>query len=136
MITTDLTKVSSEKFGRILLNNAFLESHEYRTILFLAEYGFDIEVLCPSGTPKSNNPDIYMLGTIWEIKALFRYNQNTMKRRFKKASHQSDHIIVDLRNIKNDSIEAAKYAKQLFEGSRTLKRMILITPNKSVDFKK
>ena len=136
MKIVELSKVSSKKIGRVLLNNAFLEPHEYRTILFLVEYGFNIEVLRPSGTPESNNPDIFMLGTIWEIKALFKYNQNTMKRRFKKASHQSDHIVIDLRNMKKDSDIAKEYAQQLFEGSRTLKRMILITTDKTIDIKK
>lgn len=136
MKIVELKKVPNHKIGRIILNNIFLEPHEYRTILLLAEYGFDIEVLRPSGTPKSTNADVMMFGTIWEMKALFSYNRNTIKCRFKKASHQSDHIIVDLRNMKKDIMPAENFVKQLFKGSGTLKRMILITSSNIVDITK
>ena len=41
-----------------------------------------------------------MSGTIWEMKAPIKYNENTLKKKVKKASRQAQRIVYDLRNTK------------------------------------
>ena len=76
----ELHKVPKNKIGRINYNGIGLESHEYDTILLLALYGFDIELITPSNTLGNANPDILMLGTSWEIKSPETSNLKTIKK--------------------------------------------------------
>ena len=54
--------------GKIIPNGVILEPHEYETVTFLTEQGFNIELIKPTHTPKMKNPDIMMNGLIWEMK--------------------------------------------------------------------
>ena len=82
----ELHQVPKGRWGSFHRNGIRLEPHEGRTAKFLTLYGFSIEVIRPTNTPKMKNPDILMLGTIWEMKAPMRYNKNTLKIRMTVAS--------------------------------------------------
>lgn len=71
---TELKPVSSDKYGRVVINHK-LELHEQETIFYLSSFGFDIEVIVPSNMPGTNNPDLLMMGTFWEMKASFSKNK-------------------------------------------------------------
>ena len=122
----ELKPVPREKLGKISQNGIKLEPHEEATITFLSEHGLDIECLKSSHTPKSNNADIVISGTIWEMKAPKSINKATLKKRMRKASKQADKVIFDLRNIKTDYESAEKIVLDLFMGNHILRRMILI----------
>ena len=133
----ELHPVSKNKRGIFHKNGIRLEPHEEKTAKFLTLYGFNIEVIKPINTPRMNNPDILLAGTIWEMKAPIKYNENTLKIRIKKASKQAKRIVFDLRNMKKEYNEAQDYIIELFEGNRETRRMILITKHKKVlDFYK
>ena len=132
-----LTKVSESKIGKIIDNNIKLEAHEYNTILLLIKYGFTIELIKPINTPKSDNPDFLMMGTIWEMKSPKKFNKSTIKKRIKKASKQASHIVFDLRKLKATREEARLFLVELFEHNHSIRRMILIVDeNKVFDFLK
>ena len=133
----ELYQVPKNRRGSFHNNGVRLEPHEERTAKFLVLYGFSIEVIRPMNTPKMNNPDILMDGTIWEMKAPMGYNENTLKVRMKKASKQAKRIIFDFRNMKKDYKEAQAFVVKLFIGNREMRRMIILTKDKKVlDFYK
>ena len=133
----ELKQVPKDRQGSFHNNGVRLEPHEERTAKFLVLYGFSIEVIRPMNMPKMNNPDILMDGTIWEMKAPMRYNENTLKVRMKKASKQAKRIIFDFRNMKKDYKEAQSFVVKLFTGNREMRRMIILTKDKKVlDFYK
>lgn len=124
-----LNKVKKEKIGHVNLNGIELEPQERKTIRLLKKYGFNIEIIRPTNTPKTKNPDLLMLGTIWEMKAPTSFNENTLKIRMKKASKQASHVIFDLRNIKKEYTKVEKCIIDLFAGNSRMRRMILIKKN-------
>ena len=89
----------------------------------------NIEVVRPVNTPKVNNPDIFIAGSLWEMKAPISYNENTLKKHFKKASKQSDKVIFDLRNAKQDATKIEKFVIKKYQEPGRIRRMILIQAN-------
>lgn len=134
----DRVATGVEESSWVFRNNGVrLEPHEENTAKFLVLYGFNIEAIRPMNTPKLNNPDILMNGTIWEMKAPIKYNENTLKIRMKKASKQAKRIVFDFRNMKRDYEEAQAFVIKLFIGNREMRRMIIVTKDKKVlDFYK
>ena len=55
-----------KKAGQVTTNGVKLEPEEIQTIAYLAQFGFDIELVKPVATKHSNNPDLLMLGAAWE----------------------------------------------------------------------
>lgn len=122
-------KVSKKRFGRILIMNHDLMPLERATIYNLASFGFDIEVLRPSNTPKSYNADIMMLGCLWEIKSPTTNNRSTIKKKFKKAIKQANgRAIFDLRNLKTeaDVVAVEKYILTLFRDKAGMRRIMIM----------
>ena len=63
----ELFQVPKNRRGSFHRNGVRLEPHEERTAKFLVSYGFSIEVIWPMNTPKMNNPDILMDGTVLDF---------------------------------------------------------------------
>ena len=124
----ELKPVSGNKVGRIKKNGIITEPHEDSTFVFLAQFGFDIELIKPTNIRKAKNPDILISGVIWEIKSPESNNKKTLKKRMHIASLQSDRIIFDLRRIKEKyCAEMEKNVLQKFKEKTTFKRLLLIT---------
>ena len=70
MKIVELMKVSKDKIGHTTNNGVVSEKHEDKTTDYLNLFGFDIEKVIPSHTPKSSNPDVFIQGSIWEINHL------------------------------------------------------------------
>lgn len=134
---TELKQVPKSKHGKVKINNPNLESHEKKTVFYLARYGFNIEVLMPSNMPGTNNPDLLMMGTFWEMKAPISSKKSSISDNFFKAVKQSGgKTVFDLRNIKKkeDVIEAEKNIMELFKETRGMRRIILIKKSgKTID---
>ena len=119
--------VSRNKYGRVIFNNQDLEAHEKKTVFYLSRFGFDVETLTPSNVPKSKNPDLLMLGTMWEMKGPRVYNEATIQTKFRKALKQSGgRAVFDLRNLRDNSDKTEKYIMRLFRLTRGMKRIIII----------
>lgn len=117
--------------GRVIIRNNNLENHEKETIYHLASFGYDIEVLAPSNMPGTNNPDLLMMGTFWEMKAPEKNNIVTLETKFRKAVKQSGgKAIFDLRFVENGASEVEKNILALFEKTRGMRRVIIIKKEK------
>ena len=120
-------KVPKKKYGKVIFGNQNLEQHEISTVFRLASFGFDVETVPPTDIPNSNNPDLIMLGTYWEMKCPREINQTTLQQRFHKACKQSGgKVIFDLRRIDDKSGTIRDYLIKLFRSSRKVNHMIII----------
>ena len=126
MKITELKRVPKARIGKYHKNGIRPEPHEDNTANLLCRYGFNIELVVPVNTPKSNNPDLFMLGAIWETKAPHSFNKQTLKNRMKKAAKQAGRVIFDLRNLKKDYDEAESFIVKLFIGNTEIRRMMII----------
>ncbi len=122
-----------EKKGTIIPNNAYLHEHEYATILYLTECGYDVEVILPSSEKGEKSPDIMMNGLIWEMKSPVGKGKWVIKNIMQKASHQSENVIMDLRRLKH--FPQGKYIKEVeyrFETISRLKKLIIISKEQKI----
>ena len=120
-------KVAKSKYGIVIFRNHDLELHEEATVFCLSSFGFDVEALAPSNIPKSNNPDLLMLGTTWEMKGPRKANKETIRTKFRKARRQSGgRAVFDLRNSGSDAKEIKKYIIDLFIEIHEMRRIMII----------
>lgn len=126
MKITRLRPVPNDKVGRVKKNGVITEPQEDSTLLYLTQFGFDIEVIKPTSTQKVHNPDALILGTIWEIKTPESSNAMTIKNRFRKAAKQSERVIFDLRNIKIGANKVEKQLIGLLQENGRVRRMMII----------
>lgn len=126
MKITILQKVPRNKVGKINKNGVVPKPNEEFTFKYLILYGFNIEIIRPSSTEKMKNPDILIMGTIWEVKTPISNKKNTIRNRFREASDQADKIIFDLRKIKTNVDDVEKWLIGMFEKRGRVRRMIII----------
>ena len=119
--------VIADKVGRVIKNGVITEPHEDSTILYLTQFGIDVELLKPKNTPKIKNADIFIMGSVWEMKSPTSFKKSTIKENFRKASSQADRIIFDLRRVKKHADEVEKYILSLFRGKGEIRKLIIIT---------
>lgn len=128
-----LEPMPKKKVGRIFSNDVHFETHEYETIILLAQFGFDIEPAKQNNTPETHNADISMLGTTWEMKSPEKFREKTIKKRINEASHQADHIIFDLRRIKSDDRTKAKdFLVEMLVNNHAIRRMMVIVSSEEI----
>lgn len=126
-------KVSKSKYGKIIFGNRDLEPHEEATVFCLSSFGLDIETLIPSNIPKSKNPDLLMLGTVWEMKGPKSYNEKTIRKRFRKAKKQAGgRAVFDLRNVISNVDSVEKYIIKLFTEEHEMYRIMIIEDDSSL----
>ena len=101
-----------------------LEKHEYETVLFLTEQGFDVELIPPQN---SKTADLIMDGQIWEMKCPRGSGNRTIEKLFQKALHQSTNLIFDLRKIALLGEKARQQTVRQFKLRRSARRLIIIT---------
>ena len=113
------------------------EPHEDSTILYLTQFGLDIELVKPANAYKTKNADVFMMGAIWEMKSPTTFNKATIKADFRKAKSQSDRIIFDLRRVKKNADDVEKQVLQIFKGRGRVRRLIIIEKDgKVLDYTK
>lgn len=116
----------NQEIGRIAMNGATLEPHEYETVSFLAGLGKDIEIILRSQTPNMKNPDFFMDGLVWEAKSPIMNEKRALERLFYRASTQSSNLIFDLRRLKGRDIAAARVVEVCFRNTRRVRNMYVI----------
>ena len=118
----------SKKKGKIIPNGVSLQAHEFKTVVYFTERGFDVEFIKPANSPKCKNPDIFMMNLVWEMKCPTGTSRVTIEHVFKKAAHQSENIIIDLRRYNKDRTgQAIKVLQKLFKGSARVRRLCIIS---------
>lgn len=115
------------KKGKIIPNGVSLEKHEYDTVLFFTELGYDVELLPRSNRAGEHTADIRMERLIWEMKAPKGEGASLMKNTLQKAGRQSENVIVDLRRTKRHQMRCLKELEREFYISRRVKRLKVIT---------
>lgn len=115
------------KKGKIIPNGVSLEKHEYDTVLFFTELGYDVELLPRSNRAGEHTADIRMGRLIWEMKAPKGEGASLMKNTLQKAVRQSENIIIDLRRVKRHQSKCLAEIRREFRKSRSIKRIKIIT---------
>lgn len=113
--------------GRIKPNGIVLTMHEYATITALTDDGNDVELLRPSLTKYTKTGDFIMLGLVWEMKSPIGKSRSTMEHIFKKAAHQAQNIVVDVRRTKIADKQAIRSLEKQFQVSRSVRNLWIIT---------
>lgn len=133
--------VPKSKYGRVIFSNNDLMPHERETVYCLSSFGFDVETVIPSNLPGSNNPDLLMFGTFWEMKGPTTSNEGTIQTKFRKAVKQtngSGKAVFDLRSAKpKERGEIEQLIMKLFKKTPGMRRVIIIREDDDcVDFMK
>lgn len=124
------------KVGRIIPNGVSLEKHENDTVVYFTNMGYTVELIPPVLTPNSKTPDFMMAGQAWEMKSPSGNSKNTIERSFRKAAKQSENIVLDLRRVKLDTDKALEICEKLFNASRRVRKMKVITGKELKEFSK
>lgn len=132
MKVRELHIVPSNKIGRINKNNIQTKLHEDSTVLYLSQFGYDIDFVKPRNTNRARTADLMMQGSLWEMKSPTSFNDSTIKADFRKAASQSDRVIFDLRRIKKNTDRVEKQLIKVFNGRGRVRKMIIIRKNGSV----
>lgn len=85
--------------------NAPPEKHEYETVKYFANRGFDVKFIRPSDIEGTNTPDFAMDGKLWEMKSPTGSSIRTYEDNLRKAIKQSENVIFDLRRLKESDEE-------------------------------
>ena len=115
------------KRGTITPNGVSLEKHENDTIVYFTEMGYNIELIPPSRSPGSRQPDFIMNGLPWEMKSPISNGARTIEHAVRSASKQSENIIIDLRRSKIDDERAIAQIKFHASKRTNIRRLIVIT---------
>lgn len=122
----EIPKAKKNKIGYINKNGVKSEANENETFSYLTLFGMNIELIKPTGIKKAKNPDIFIMGSIWEVKTPISTNRNTIKNRFREASRQASKIIFDLRFIKNNADKVEIQLINMFKTGGQVRRMLII----------
>lgn len=129
--------MQSKRKGKITPNGVSLEKHENETIVFFTELGYDIELIPPSNSPKVKSADFIMNGISWEMKCPQGKSKSTLEHIIKKATKQSENIIINLARSKINEDIALKEIERRFTQTKSCKRIKIITKHqKLLEFKK
>lgn len=121
----------------LIQNGVHLREHEYDTVKYLLNAGFNVELIPERQIKGINNPDIQIDGVIWEMKSPTGDSKNTMKHTLQNANHQSRSVIVDLRRCKLQDEKAIKDLEHHFTLSKRLRNMKIITHDENMlDYRK
>ena len=103
------------------------KAHELETARVLSTYGVDVEFLKEVYDDGKRNPDVRMLGGIWEFKAPKGASESsTISNQFKRARKQSQHLVLDLRRTPLDDEFAIDQAVWRFYGQTKISGLIII----------
>lgn len=119
--------------AKLIKNNAYLQGHEEDSIKALLDNGFDVELIVPSHTPHNNNPDLLLNEKIWELKTPITSKKDSLERKIKKGSKQSENIIVDIRFCRVPEPDAIRTLTKRFRNSRKVKSLLIITSGGRVE---
>ncbi|MBQ9016977.1 hypothetical protein IJ103_01895 [Candidatus Saccharibacteria bacterium] len=124
--------MQSKKIGKITPNGVFLERHEYNTVLFLTNLGYDISLIPPSHIPNVRTPDFTMDGLRWEMKSPKGKSRSTLEHAFQSAAKQSENIIFDLRRIDFPEEKSLCILSRLMTTSKRAKKLGVITKSQKI----
>lgn len=113
--------------GRIIPNGVVLEKHEYKTVIFFTNLGYNIELIPKSNRQGEHSADIRMDKLMWEMKAPKGEGGSSMKNTLQRAARQSENVTIDLRRTKRHQAKCLNELTREFKNSKSLKRIKVIT---------
>lgn len=123
-------KPGTVKPGRVVVPSGMAnppKAHELETARLLSTYGVDVEFLKEVYEDGKRNPDVRMLGGIWEFKAPEGDSESsTISSQFKRARKQSRNLVLDLRRTPLDDELAIGQAVRRFRGQTKISGIIII----------
>lgn len=132
-----MKNMRTKKRGKITPNGVSLEKHENETVVFFTELGYDVELIPPSNSPKSKTPDFMMSGVAWEMKSPQGKSKTSLEHIVKKATKQSENIIIDLSHSKMKEEDAIKEIEKCFNVSNSCRKLKIITKSHNLlEYKK
>ena len=127
----------NQKKGIITPNGVILEKHEYATVLFLTNEGYNVELIPKSNLEGQHTPDVVIDNVRWEMKSPTGETKNTIKNNIQNALRQSTYVILDLRRIKRPMEKCMNEIEREFKENKKIKRILVITKTgKLLDFSK
>ncbi len=118
--------------GDLKQNGVHLLEHEWNTVKFLLEKGYNIELIPPLRIKGVRTADIAIHGVLWEIKSPTGSGKNVIRHTVQHASHQSNSIIIDLRRCKMPEEKAIKEIENHFTLSKRIIRIKIITKDRKI----
>jgi hypothetical protein len=116
------------KQGQIVVPaGVFPEKHELETASYFATLGKNVEFQLPVRTKGIKTPDVLIDGVLWEMKCPFGRERGTLQRCIRRASKQSENIIIDLRHTPLKMDICLTIIKREFNLRTKIKRLIVIT---------
>lgn len=113
--------------GSIIPNGVTLEKHEYKTVLFFTELGYDVALIPKSNKYGEHSPDIEIEGLSWEMKCPKGDGKYLIANTIQRAVKQSKNVVIDLRRAKRHQTKCLNEIRKEFERSGSLKRLKVIT---------
>lgn len=120
------------KQGRIIPNGVTLEKHEYRTVLFFTNLGYDVELIPRSNKQGEKRPDIRMTRLLWEMKSPKGEGKYLIPNTIQRAVKQSSNIVIDLRRTKRHQSKCLAEIHREFGRSKSIKRLKIITKDEKL----
>jgi len=117
----------TSKKGKIIPNGVILKPHELRTVVFLTEQGYDVELIPKVDKEGVRTPDIKINNLKWEMKSPKGAGRYLIQNTIQKAIKQSHNIIIDLRRAKRPQEKCLRETKTELEKSKSLRRLKIIT---------
>ncbi len=123
--------------GKLTQNGVHLQDHEFVTVKYFLERGYDVELIPRTHIKDFHTPDIVMGGITWEIKAPIGNGKKTIENVMQGAAGQSRNVIIDLFRSKMPEDVAIKGYEAFFKNSKRIKRIKIIKKNRELlDFSK
>ena len=123
--------------GKIIPNGVLLEEHEYETVLFFTDLGYNVELIPKSNKMGEHTPDIRMNGLLWEMKAPKGEGRFLIPNTIQRAVKQSKNIVIDLRRTKRHQSKCLREIEHEFRKSTSVRRILVIMKSKKlIEFRK
>jgi hypothetical protein len=126
--------VNHQKNGKIIIpHGVTIWSHEFKTAQVLAKSGYTVEFIVENRSRHAKSADIIINGLYWEIKSPRTDKLSAIERNLKRASKQSENIIIDSQRLSklHDSKVQRKLAEKL-KSQKSIARILFINRNRQV----
>ncbi len=115
------------KQGLYITNGVILQPHEQKTVNFLLNLGYKVELIPLSKNKREHTADIKMLGIAWEMKSPKGEGKYTIQDTLRRASKQSANIIVDLRRTKLHQTKCINELSRQLRLSKNIRHLLVIS---------
>lgn len=122
--------------GKIIPNGVSLEKHENDIVIVFTNLGYDVELIPTARQRKTKTADAIIAGLEWEFKTPREGSTHALDRILRKATTQSQNVIVDIRLLKIPNDTALRRIAHVSRIIKTLQHLkVVAKTNKIIDIK-